>query len=98
MDRKDDGILDELRQRLEEWNMGLDELQATVDRAEAERNARLSERLQALRDDYDRARTRFADPPREKEGEWDELRSGMEEARRLLDAALEESRGGGGET
>jgi len=88
-DSEDDRI-EQIRAQLEEWNMGLDELQATVERAEAERKSQLQERLEALRADFERAQDQFNDLPREGEAKWEQFRSGMEEGRRLLDEALKE--------
>jgi predicted nuclease with TOPRIM domain len=91
MSDSDEGLVEELQEQLEKWNMGLEELQATVERAEAERKTELRERLEALRADFERAKVQFDELSREGGGKWDEFRSGMEEGRRLLDEALEEA-------
>lgn len=91
MSDSDESLVEDLQEQLEEWNMGLEELQATVERAEAERKAELRERLEALRSDFEGAKTRFHQLSRKGGGRWDEFRSGMEEGRRLLDEALEEA-------
>ncbi len=92
MGRSHDDVTEELRSQLEEWNMGLDELQARVERAEAERRSALEARIKALRKDYEEARDRL-EALSAKGGEtWAEFREGMTRARRLLDEALEETR------
>lgn len=84
---------EELLQRLAEWNMGLEELQSRVDRAEAGKHAKLNERLRRLREDYDTAAARLAEAPDPEADTWDEFREGLTRARELLDEAVEESDG-----
>lgn len=88
-----DAYVDELKQQLEEWNMGFDELHSRVERAEAEAQSRHAAKIERLRTDYEAALGRVSSV--EEEGgpdDWDEFREGMEEARRLLDEGLEEAR------
>ncbi len=92
---KDDPT-EELKDQLEEWNMGLDELQSRIERAEAEKQSRLNERAKELRSDYEAAQKRFSSLGEGTPEEWDEFREGMKEGRRLLDEALEESGGSSG--
>jgi predicted RNase H-like nuclease (RuvC/YqgF family) len=92
-----DNYIAHLREQLEEWNMGLDELQSRVDRAEAETNDEAQARrtrVEALRREYDEAYRRFSNFRSNDTDTWDNFREGMEEARKLLDEGLEEARRG----
>lgn len=95
MGQSNDDVTEELRSQLEEWNMGLDELQSRVERAEAERRSALEARIQALRKDYEEARDRLEVLSAQGGESWAEFREGMIRARRLLDEALEETRADG---
>jgi predicted nuclease with TOPRIM domain len=92
MGQPHDDVTEELRSQLEEWRMGLDELQSRVERAEAERRSALEDRIKVLRRDYDEARNRLQASSAKGGESWDEFREGMTRARRLLDEALEETR------
>lgn len=89
----DDQFIEELRSQLAEWNVGLEELQSRVERAEAEKQSQLNERLRRLRQDYEQSRERFTALSEEGTPTWDEFRKGMTDARKLLDEALEEAGG-----
>lgn len=92
-----DAYIAKLREQLEEWNMGLEELQSRVDRAEAESNDEAQThraRIEALRREYDDAHTRFSNFRSNDTDTWDNFRGGMEEARKLLDEGLDEARKG----
>lgn len=91
MSRSNDDVTEELRSQLEDWNMGIDELQSRVERAEAERRADLRTRIEAFRENYEEARKRFESVSAKGEKSWDEFREGMKQARSLLDEALEET-------
>lgn len=93
MSETDDEFIEELRNQMEEWNMGLEELQSRVERAEAEKQSKLNDRLRKLREDYGRTRERFAALSESGTETWDEFREGMTDARKLLDEALEEAGG-----
>lgn len=92
-----DSYIARLHEQLEEWNMGIEELQSRVDRAEAESNddARMRRaRVEALRRDYEEARRRFSSYSPRDTVTWDSFRDGMEKARKLLDEGIEEARRG----
>lgn len=72
--------------------MGMDELQVRVDRAEANARPEKTRRLEELRQALDGARNRASTLDSIGPDEWHDHREGMEEARKLLDEALEESR------
>lgn len=94
-----DAYIAGLREQLEEWNMGLEELQSRVDRAEAESNDEAQahrSRVQSLRREYDDAYARFSNFRSNDTDTWDNFRSGMENARKLLDQGLDEARRGMG--
>jgi predicted nuclease with TOPRIM domain len=91
MDQSHDDVAEELRSQLEEWNMGLDELQSRVERAEAEHRSALEARIKMLRKDYEEARDRLQALAAQGGETWEEFREGMTRARRLLDEALEET-------
>ena len=42
----------DIHEQLKKWQMGLEELQKTVDRAEAQRRAELTETVKALREQF----------------------------------------------
>jgi len=88
-----DEYVKKLEQKLEEWNMGMDELQSRVDRAEAEAGQHADPRIERVRERYNAARERMAEIQASGPDEWSRHREGMEEARRLLDEALEDARG-----
>jgi len=92
MGQSHDDLTEELRSQLEEWNMGLDELQSRVERAEAERRSALEARIKVLRKDYEEARDRLQALSAQGGETWNEFREGMARARQLLDEALEETR------
>jgi predicted nuclease with TOPRIM domain len=93
MSETNDEFIEDLRSQLEEWNMGLEELQSRVERAEAEKQSRLNDRLRRLREDYHRSRERFTTLSESGTETWDEFREGMITARKLLDEALQEAGG-----
>jgi chromosome segregation ATPase len=87
-----DQYIAELREKLEEWNMGLDELQSRVDRAEAEAESRYRVKIDRLRRELDSTRQRMASLEPGGPEQWEEFQEGMEEARELLEEGLEEAR------
>jgi chromosome segregation ATPase len=100
MSRDNPDEIEELRRQLEEWNMGLDELQSRIEREEADERHRLRERIRKLRESYDETMERFTarlagdDDLAERGTEsWEDFREGMARARKLLDEAFDESVG-----
>ncbi len=87
-----DEYITELQKRLEEWNMGLDELQSRVDRAEARSEAGTRPKLEKLRRQLEEVGTKVRSTPPKEGDEWKQFREGMEEARDLLDEGIEEAR------
>ncbi len=81
----------DIHEQLKKWQMGLEELQKTVDRAEAQRRAELTETVKALREQFEQAQALFEGLSEEEGSEWDRFRKGMEKGRRLLDQALKEA-------
>ena len=99
-DEDKDAYIAKLREQLEEWNMGLEELQSRVDRAEAESNDEAQThraRVESLRREYDDAYQRFSNYRTNDTDTWDNFRSGMERARKLLSQGLDETRKGAGD-
>lgn len=91
MDEDRDDYIAKLREKMEEWSIGLDELQARVDRAEAEAEGRHHVRIDRLRRQLDGTRDRIASLEPGGPEQWDEFREGMQEARELLEKGLEEA-------
>lgn len=81
----------EIHEQLRKWQMGLEELQKTVDRAEARRRAELTKTMKELREQFDQAQTMFEELSQDEGSEWDQFKEGMEKGRRLLNRALEEA-------
>jgi cell fate (sporulation/competence/biofilm development) regulator YlbF (YheA/YmcA/DUF963 family) len=94
MSENQDELADEIRRQLEEWNLGLDEFQDLIERTEASQQAPDSERIRELRTEYTRASERFETLAESGTDTWDEFHTEVTEARRLLDKALNEVRGG----
>jgi len=87
-----DDLADEIRQQLEEWNLGLDEFQDLIERTEAAEQASSDERIRELRSQYTQASERYESLVESGADTWSEFHDEVAEARRLLDEALEEAR------
>jgi predicted nuclease with TOPRIM domain len=96
MSRDNPDEIEELRRQLEEWNMGLDELQSRIEREEADERHRLRERIRKLRESYDETMERFTarlagdDDLAERGTEsWEAFPEGLAPARKHLADARE---------
>jgi SMC interacting uncharacterized protein involved in chromosome segregation len=86
-----DAFIEEFTSQLEEWGMGLDELQKHVDQADAEAEGPHHELLRELRRDYDATREQIEALEAELSEDWSRHREGLEEARQLMEQALKEA-------
>jgi len=86
-----DTFIEEFMSQLEEWGIGLDELQKHVDQADAEAEGPHHELLRKLRSDYDATREQIRALEAELSEDWSSHRDGLEEARQLMEQALEEA-------
>ena len=83
--------IEKFKQKLDEWDSDIDELEAKALKAKADLKYELEDQLHALRHKREIARLKMAEVKDSSEDAWEDLKEGADEAWSSLKEALEKA-------
>lgn len=88
MTEKRDAYVQKLKAKMDEWNAEIDKIEAKADQAEAESKIEYEKQLEDMRAKRRNLEDKMAELQQAGDGAWEDLKTGIENARNSLDSAL----------
>lgn len=81
-----------IRAQLDKWNAEIDKLKARAENTDADTRIKYQKKIQELRSMQEKAERKLAELKEARDGAWEDLKTGIENAKDALGEALQSAR------